>query len=60
MKKHKHVKVQQNQRFQRRLKWLTTTTAHRYLLGLFTILAIALPTRVLAQAEGTSGGFLAL
>ncbi|NEP10431.1 MAG: alanine:cation symporter family protein [Symploca sp. SIO2C1] len=60
MKKHKHVKVQQNQRFQHRLKWLTTTTAHRYLLGLFTILAIALPTRVLAQQEGTSGGFLAL
>lgn len=60
MKKDKQVKVQvrQNQGVQRLLPWLTSTTTHRYLLGLFLILAIAVPTRALAQEQETSGGFL--
>ena len=60
MKKNKEVKVKvrQNQGVQRLLPWLTSATTLRYLLGLFLILAIAVPTRALAQEKETSGGFL--
>jgi len=62
MTKHKQVKAQvrQNHRVHRLWHWLTTITAFRYLLGFSLVLAIAIPTRVLAQDEETPGGFLAL
>ncbi|NET60632.1 MAG: alanine:cation symporter family protein [Symploca sp. SIO2E6] len=61
MTKHKQVKikVQQSPGIHPLRQWLICGKGRRYLSLLLLILTIAIPTRVLAQDEEASGGFVA-